>query len=110
MPESFASNAGHVLSGLLPSAIFTPRMSSLIATEPSPLQSPTHVPPPGVGVTMGPVAVSVPSPMKTLLRPWPLADTSQAAWSPIDKLAPNWGLAGAPAAENTCIGTESEIG
>jgi hypothetical protein len=38
------SNEGHSLSGALPSAMLTPRTSSLIATLPPPSQSPTHPP------------------------------------------------------------------
>src|SRR5262245_48005699 len=46
------SNAGQALSCRLPSAMFTPVISSPIETLPLPSQSPTQVPP-GVGVGLG---------------------------------------------------------
>ena len=69
-PVCWQSNEAHSLSGALPSAMLTPRMSSLIATLPLPSQSPTQPPAGGivaVGVTSptGGVGVAVGSPPNT---------------------------------------------
>ena len=53
----FGSKAGQALSSVVPSTMFTPRISSLIPTEPLSSQSPMHGPPGvevgGTGVTVG---------------------------------------------------------
>jgi len=48
VPSAFA-NAGHALAGRVPRAILTPRISSLIDTDPFSLQSPVQ----GAGVALG---------------------------------------------------------
>jgi hypothetical protein len=53
------SIAGHALTDALPSKTFTPVMSSLIRTMPSPLQSPTHCSGAGVAKVGGTVGVGV---------------------------------------------------
>jgi len=49
-PSGCGQNDAQALTAALPSAMLTPRISSLIRTSPSPLQSPTHTPTVGVGV------------------------------------------------------------
>ena len=71
----------------MPSAMLTPMMSSLMATMPSPLQSPTQA---VVGCHR---TVNMPLLKSTVLLP-ASALTSQADWSPIDRLAANCGFAG----------------
>jgi len=60
-PQSeWQSKAGQVLNGKLPSTMFTPLISSVMSTAPSPLQSPTQTRRLGVLVAVAPaVAVMV---------------------------------------------------